>query len=181
MGDMTNTIKGGIKMAIGTERDPGFEHETRDCFVLALKHVTGVPYRDAHFAAASRFNRPARKGTTVDGYMRQIIDNKTTLFGYRVLLTQVPTGTTRRMSRWGNLDLKTVYPTLAQMVRRMRTGRYLVCSGSHAWAVIDGVVYDNGVTGPRTQVQEVYEFVASSKFEVQEREAARIPANNGGF
>lgn len=190
---MQARTKGSIKMQVGTVRDAGFETETKDCFVQALMHATGVPYRDAHAAAAEKFNRPTRKGTMVDGHMRHIVANKTTLFGYRVFVTSVPVGTTRRMSRWGNLDLKPVYPTLEQMVRRMRTGRYIVCSGSHAWAVIDGVVYDNGVTGPRTQVQQVYELIASSVIEAREQAArdaeakhdadydARMPVNNGGF
>ena len=160
--------KGGIKYEVipsSLGRDPGFETEYRDCFVQAMRHVTGVPYRDAHKFVSLQFARKHRRGTThVKERMTKISVEESTIYGYRVFVKAIPTRTVvRRSRRTFHYVQTTVYPTVTDSLYLMRSGRYLVCSGSHAWAVIDGVIYDNGVTGNRTRVTECYEFVASSK------------------
>ncbi len=162
--------KDGVMYAIKPSRlgrDPGYESENRDCFVQAIQCVTGVPYRDAHAFTALHFARKTGKGTCfVDLHMKAIAEKQETIFGYRVFVKPIPTRrTVRRSRRTFDYVQATVYPTVADSLYLMRSGRYLVCSGSHAWAVIDGVIYDNGVTGNRTRVTEVYEFKASSQCE----------------
>jgi hypothetical protein len=184
------TRKGGIRMAITSSslmRDAGFAHETNDCFVQALQVVLGVPYRDAHGLVKTVWKRNDAKGTYgVAAGMHRVATAQTTLFGYRVFTHSVNTkGVTYRRSMWGT-KARALYPTLTDSMHRFRTGRWVICSRSHAFAIIDGVVYDNGVTGPRTRVSEVYEIVASSQVEAREQSArdeyaARMPVNNGGF
>ena len=54
-------LKSGVRVTMDRTRDEGFETETNDCFVHAIKAATGVPYRDAHAFVAARFNRAPRK------------------------------------------------------------------------------------------------------------------------
>ncbi len=166
---MTQTIsKAGVKYAITRSaelRDAGYENETRDCFVQAVKYVTGVPYRDAHAFVAVQFNRKARKGTChVKSRMQRAAINQETIFGYRVFdKTPKPRIIITRSRRTFAFVQKQVWPTVAESMLALRVGRYIVCSGNHAWAVIDGVIHDNGVTGNRTRVTECYELIPSSQ------------------
>lgn len=167
---MTIISKAGIKYSITRSselRDAGYETETRDCFVQALKHVTGVPYRDAHAFTASKFNRKMRKGTChVQSTMQRMAIQAELVFGYRVFdKTPKPRIAIARSRRTFCFVQKAIYPTVAEVTYTMRTGRFIVCSNSHAWAVIDGVIYDNGVTGNRTRVTEAYQLIPSSQCE----------------
>src|SRR5882724_970837 len=80
----TNVIKAGIKYAITPSslgRDLGYETEKNDCFVQAMRHVTGVPYRDAHGFVSAQFNRRHRKGTfAVVARMQNIVTNSILIF-----------------------------------------------------------------------------------------------------
>jgi hypothetical protein len=166
---MTTISKGGIKYNVSRERDAGFENESRDCFVHALRHATGVPYRDAHAFVADHFKRKLRKGTfKVRSSMLAYAEAKTLFFGYRVFdRTPVPRVSICRSRRTFAYVQTAVYPTLADTLYKLRHGRFLICSNYHAWTVIDGVVFDNGATGNRTRVTECYEFVASSECEAK--------------
>ncbi len=160
--------KAGIKYAVtpsSLARDPGYETETRDCFVQAVMYATGVPYRDAHTFVSLQFARKHRKGTChVKARMLEIVREQSTIFGYRVFnRAPVPRFTLRRTRVPFERVKVAVWPTVAESLYTMRTGRFVVCSTSHAWAIIDGVIHDNGVTGNRTRVTEVYEFIPSSK------------------
>lgn len=156
--------KGGIQYSVDKVRDPGFENETRDCFVRAVQAVTGVPYRDAHAFVATKFERQTRKGTyNVEDRMQKIVSEAATIFGYRVFDKPVPTRRTVRRSRFQYVQA-VVYPTLEQMMLCTRQGRYVMVSCNHAWTVIDGVVHDNGLTGNR-RVTHIWEFKASSECE----------------
>jgi len=142
-------------------RDPGFEYETKDCFVKAIQAVTGVPYRDAHAYVAKRFNRRFGKGThNVESHMRTIAANCELIYGFRALYRK-PDAT---IDRWG---ARYVYGTVTQFARMNPRGRFLLCSSNHAFAVIDGRVHDNGGAGARTRVRMVYQFLESSKCEAQ--------------
>ncbi len=163
------TIKGGIKFNItrsSEKRDPGFETERNDCVVRALQEVTGVPYRDAHAYVSREFKRKQRRGVNVDKTLRRVEQEKATVFGYRVFVRQVePKGLAYRRNVWGNVNQKAIYPTVADTLYKIRQGRWLLCSSRHAWAVIDGVIHDNGVTSDRTRVREIYQFIPSSQCE----------------
>lgn len=166
--DNANMIsKDGIKYNVIKSRGIGYENETRDCFVRAVQAVTGVPYSDAHTYVSRVYGRKERKGTyKVQETTIEIAAKCETIFGYRVFEKKIPTRRTiRRSRRFFQYVQAVVYPTLSQMIFSMREGRFIVCSSNHAWAVIDGVVHDNGLTRKGTRVTEVYEFIPSSKCE----------------
>jgi hypothetical protein len=159
--EQTRKLTGtGIKsVKLGT-RDEGFENESNDCMVKALQAVTGVPYRDAHAVCAERFRRRPGRGCRLEyltlapvfGYRFIPVDNKPVL--------SIAFGGYRRLRR-----LRARYQTLTQFVSTHRTGRWFVASNYHAFAVIDGVVYDNGAAGTRTQVAFIYEVISDSDYE----------------
>lgn len=157
-------IASGVKSVYLAQRDPGFEHETNDCFVKALAAVTGVPYRDAHAFCATRMRRKAGRGTDCGAPMMAIENAKQTIYGFRVFRQQAAIG--ERVTRFSwNRCTKPRYATLTSFVRTHRTGKWLVWSNYHACAIIDGVVFDNGAAGARQQITGIYEFVESSKCE----------------
>ena len=160
--------KGGIKYSIEDDsvvRGEGFEHESLDCFVRAVKHATGVPYRDAHAHVAQHFNRIDRKGThNPQNQLSLVAVVKGTIFGYRVF-DKSPSATLSNPRNFRSRP-RFIYPTLASQIAKFKSGRFLLCSRHHAWAIIDGVVHDSrGTTSSRTQVVIVYELKASSQCE----------------
>ena len=186
----TKLGRSGIKAVAMREREPGFEHETNDCFVKAIQAVAGVPYRDAHAYVAKRFGRKPKGAThNVNSTTREIARTGETVFGYRAFcqpVTAVGTASRVSVNSYGQLMryVRPRYATLAQFTRTHRTGRWLLWSNNHAFAMIDGVVYDNGAAGARTQVTGVYEFKASSEVETQEKisaSVAHLAVNQGGF
>ena len=169
---MTNIIsRSGIKYAVTPSRearDAGYEHETRDCFVQALMRVTGVPYRDAHAFTKEQFKRRDGKGTCgVRQTMARLASTRVTIFGYRVFVKEIPTRTVLRRTRLFGLRHVLAFPTVSDSLYLLRNGRYLSCSNYHAWATIDGVIYDNGPTSNRTRLTECYQFVPSSECEAK--------------
>ena len=154
-------LKQGVRYCKSGAKDAGFETETNDCFVHAIKHVAGVPYRDAHAYVTKRYGRKPRKATyNVVNITAEIATRMELVYGYRVIPQILPT---KYVMRRGYQRRQ--MPTMAGTIDRMRKGRYIVWSRNHAWAVIDGVVYDNGAASGRTQVNGFYEFVPSSQLE----------------
>jgi hypothetical protein len=146
--------------------DAGFESEGKDCAVKALQAVTGVPYRDAHQWASVHFGRRNGQGTTTwDKTLTSLSTEHSTIFGYRIFKQVANVGTRLKRIRYHGLLRVPAYQTLESFVRSHRTGRYLVASNNHAWAVIDGIVYDSGYAGARTQCTSVYQLIPSSQCE----------------
>jgi hypothetical protein len=186
----TKLSRSGVKAVAMKTRDEGFEYETNDCFVKAVQAVTGVPYRDAHTYVAKRFGRKPKKATmSVNLIMRDIATTGECIFGFRAFVQPASqVGTTSRVSvnSYGQRTRYTRarYATLAEFVRTHRTGRWLLWSNNHAFAMVDGVVYDNGAAGARTQVTGVNRIIASSEVEAQEKASAAVAhltVNQRGF
>lgn len=150
-------LKSGIRSEHLNQRDAGFEYEKNDCAVKALMAVTGVPYRDAHAWSAVHFARKDCGAAMLwDKALGAHAQQALTIFGYRVY--EQPAPAIERPNGYKN------YGTLAQFVRTHSKGRFLLSSTSHAFALIDGVVYDNGAAGAKTRVTyKVYELKPSSQ------------------
>jgi len=166
-------LKSGVRVTIDRTRDEGFEHETNDCFVRAVHQATGVPYRDAHAFVRARFDRVSGRGTiAVAQHMARMAQSKCTIYGYRVFVRPVMAiGQSRRIVRRRDGSrvcyVRPHYATLASSMHKFREGRFILCSNSHGWAIVDGVVLDNGAVSGRAQVTEIYELIPSSKCEEQ--------------
>lgn len=125
---------------VKTERPDGFK-ERHDCGVLALAAALGVPYADAH-AALREAGRVSHSGTFTVQIERALVKRG------------VPY--TRRMlhgegrSRKGYVKRVTCAKVLDHVPAR---GRFVVGSTDHYFAVIDGVVYDNGGFSPKAYLE----------------------------
>jgi hypothetical protein len=165
----------GVAFAVANIRDIGFEHESKDCTVRAIKNATGVPYRDAHAFLQAR-GRKDCEGMYFSEVMTELVTTKAIVFGYRI--TKVEEGTTLDRT-YARLR----YPTLASSLRKCREGRYIIIKRGHTFAVIDGVVYDSGTVGTRSQVRSIFKLEPSSVVEPREaqRDADRLAVNQGGI
>lgn len=164
--------KSSIPSASTTPRDPGFEHETNDCAVQAIAAVTGVPYRDAHAWCKRVLGREDRQGTFIDRMLTPVKQAQY-VYGFRVFVRNSQSKGLRKFTSVDSYGYREIhhrpsYQTVAQFAEAHPRGRFLCSSRNHTYAVIDGVVVDNGAAGPRTQVHGFYyEFIESSKVEAQ--------------
>jgi len=167
---MNTVIKGGIKYNLDLKREPGYEAEKNDCTVRALCNATGVPYRDAHRRLALE-GRQHGHGMKFESVIAQWALAKTILFGYRISKVEFKTSsksTIRRTNLGWSHRMVTVRPTLSQMLRECRAGRYIVVKRGHAFTIIDGVIHDSTPVGARSQVRSIYRFEPSSVVEARE-------------
>jgi hypothetical protein len=191
--DMDTTIKietrGRAKFASVNPRatEAGFEYETNDCTVRALAVAVGVPYRDAH-ASLARAGRQPRHGMYFNELLASWSRSQQVVYGYRFERMAIPSATVTHARRrsvsadgWNRsttMYLKRNRPTLASILSTLKTGRYLVVITRHVFAVIDGVIYDTGLSGMRRGVEGIYKLESSTV--VEAREAASEAALAAG-
>ena len=125
-----------MSRSIGFKADNprSIEWESRDCAVRASSIAMGLPYADIH-ARYKAAGRRDKRGTCTS-IMSRILNH---ISEYR-------------FSSWEA-------PTLAQFVAQHKSGRWVVCSHNHAFAVINGVVHDAGPIGARTRVRNAWRVI----------------------
>lgn len=103
---------------VSTPRPSGLS-EYRDCTVRATATATGIEYGIVHaaFAAAGRKNR---RGCVIEDLAQKVAR----LIGVKIV----------SVKRSGSLR---------KFLTQFPTGKYIVCKHDHAFAVIDGAVYDS--------------------------------------
>jgi hypothetical protein len=118
---------------------PICQGEHNDCTVRAFSVAADIPYSEAHtiFKAAGRKDR---KGTSIT-FMADLCRDKS--YG-RFNATRV--------------DMKFQRVSLAQFCRDFKKGNFMVVKHGHAFAVKDGVVFDNFEVGARSQIKAVFYF-----------------------
>jgi len=120
----------------GGKEQAGFAHERNDCAVRALALSTGIPYAKAHDLLKAE-GRKDRRGTKT--WMTERALKKS---GAQVEL----------LSAWVHRTA-----TLAEAVRTLRNGRYLIIVRGHALALIDGVIHDAGdISDARCRVRQAW-------------------------
>lgn len=118
--------------AISRTSDCG-KKETNDCSVRALAIAADITYRKAH-AILEHFGREHRKGVNT-----KTLDDAAEFCGMQ----------------------KTTYPhcTVGQFIAANPKGAFLVVKPRHAFAIVDGVVYDWGSTSySRSRVIRFYKM-----------------------
>jgi hypothetical protein len=149
-------IKGGIRFEVNkadTVRGEAYAHEHNDCTVRAIKHLTGVPYSDAHTMCARLGRRPRKGLNTVQ--LNALVDQPH-VYGYKVT----------------RVCLTMFSRTLGRVMSSCLKGRYLIIKTGHAIACIDGVLHDSGTSGPGSRVLMVFKFTPSSEWEASNRTAS---------
>lgn len=133
-----------IQSTGGREQD-GFVRETNDCAVVALSHAAGIGYKLAHeiFAAQGRRSRRGVKISQIESAFVACASR----FSFKVVPTPSSFRESLRRISWGGFRRtysRTGGATVAQFVSTLpKKGRFLLCSSHHAFAYIDGVIYDN--------------------------------------
>ena len=127
----------------GGRQSSGFFAEKRDCTVRSLACAADIPYGDAHriLKKSGRKNGRgwwAKRGLVVAA-QEGVID-----------FASVPLGRSVH-------GMRIIYPTVAQVLRRLPQGRYIFATRNHAFAVLDGVIFDTGLIGLRSRVKMVFE------------------------
>jgi hypothetical protein len=148
-------ISGGIKFEVSdvTSVRGDATNEHNDCTVRALKHVVGVPYRDAH-AMCARLGRKARKGMTSTQLLALI--DQPHVYGYKVTRVILPM----------------FCNTLGRAMMYLHTGRYLIVKTGHAIGCVDGVLYDATLSGPSSRIKMILKFELTS--DIERRECASV-------
>lgn len=135
--------------------------ETNDCAVIALREVTGQSYADCH-AFWELHGRQRRGGTYVNRTFSRSGSQEFPELGFRTTaamhwndqqaaqnnaeLAAMSTrfcGVSTDRAPTSHDKYKGETMTLARFLKKHPVGRWFVCSSSHAFAVVDGVVVDN--------------------------------------
>lgn len=126
-----------------------FEGETNDCTVRALANARGMPYTEARSVLAKHGRRRGR------GAVSKVWHPAYTECG---MVLQGVYGSTSRARFMGNMLNVTPGPgvTLASIMPRLSSGRYIVMITGHAVAVVDGQLIDQGPCMSGSRVFAVY-------------------------
>jgi len=119
--------------------------------VRSFALAADVPYDVAH-DVAKRSGRKNNKGWWPEKILAEA--QKAGL----VEFVEVPVGAknVQVYNRLYGFITKIKYPTVADVARRYRKGRYVISTRNHATALIDGVIHDTGLR-PRAQVVQIFE------------------------
>lgn len=130
----------------GGRQSSGWTDERKDCTVRSLAVAADISYDKAH-DIARRSGRKNGKGWYSDRILHVAQADGLLEF------VQIPSGMQVTSHLYGTVR----YRTLAQIVTRFPTGRYIVTTSRHAMALIDGVIHDRGLSGARSRVCEIFE------------------------
>lgn len=124
----------------------GFTNEKWDCSVRAVALAADVPYDVAHHALKLQGRKPRQGAST-----KQIKD-ALTIVAEKIEAKFVGVLVSYR---FGNRN-RIKYPTLTEVLRSHRTGRYIILTRNHAMALLDGQIHDVGeISGSRSRVQDI--------------------------
>ena len=116
----------------------GQYNEAKDCSVRALAVILGDSYRDAHEILRIG-GRKNRQGFYLDWFLSQ----KSTIAGLKI--TEVAFNPAHKMT-----------PSI--FAHTYKKGKYIVTIHRHAFAVIDGIIFDAGRVKPHTRVFGAWRF-----------------------
>ena len=127
----------------GGRQSSGFFAEQRDCTVRSLACAADIPYVDAHRVLKKSGRKNGRGWWSERGLATASQEG---LLDF----VAIPFGRTVR-------NMRISYPTVAQVLARLPQGRYIFNTRKHAFAVLDGVIFDTGLIGLRSRVKMVFE------------------------
>jgi hypothetical protein len=135
----------------GGRLSSGFAHEKKDCTVRSFAVAVDVPYPVAH-DVAKRSGRPDKKGWWPEKILRVAQQDGLVEF------VPVPVGarSVQQYSRMHGFITRIKYPTLTDVARRYKKGRYILSTRNHATALIDGQIHDTGLR-PGARILEIFE------------------------
>jgi len=126
--------------------------ESNDCAVRALASAAALPYKRAH-ALLSAAGRRERDYSTVSA----VATAYKAAGGHCVAVY----GKTRSARTWRSLYSKSPLQkgiTVGRLLRQLTKGKYVIVVREHAFAVVDGTVYDGGAVQASKYVCCVFSF-----------------------
>ena len=123
------------KISDGGKQAFGFTHEKNDCTVRAVSFAYGIPYNEAH-AKLKSYGRKDGKGFTFISFIeseKKYINSEHSSYNYKI-------------------------GTLRKFLQEHPTGTFILIKRGHAFAVIDGVVYDSWKPGMKTQILQWWQI-----------------------
>lgn len=115
----------------------GFSKHRRNCTVIALAYSANIPYDEA-FELAKQAGRKDNKG-----------------FNSKKLIAFA----NKKLGRSCFRKAKRSTITVQKFCKKYPTGRYYVRKRGHAYAIIDGVVYDKEKPKPLERIVEAWKFI----------------------
>jgi len=107
--------------------------EERDCTIRALAASAGIPYEYAH-KIGREAGRKNKKGFHPEKLLKY---------------AKREYGITYKKKRYKNV-------TIQRFIKENPSGRYYVATNNHAFAIINGRIYDTGLNRPLQRLEETY-------------------------
>ena len=107
--------------------------EQRDCTIRALAVSAGIPYEYAH-KIGREAGRKDKKGFHPEKLLKY---------------AKKEYGITYKKKRYKSV-------TIQRFIKENPVGRYYVATNIHAFAIINGTIYDTGLNRPLQRLEEVY-------------------------
>lgn len=120
--------------------------ERNDCTVRAVASALSLPYADVHYKAVLA-GRVRRKGFWPELILKHFTTDFTKTSMYD-----------KNRIKCGNSPLSSAYPTLAQIMPLLQSGRYILETNNHAFAVVDGVIHDASRYRAKCRIQNIFEI-----------------------
>ena len=143
---MPHVKKDSVKFNLINFNDVIAKTEKKDCAVRALANIIG-DYQRAHeiFTAAGRMPKEGTHGFIINKVLRDA--ELMASLGYRV----------KKMYDMFNFSNNTKGSlTMAKLKEYYPQGKYYVTTNKHAFALINGVIYDNFPSGKCRRIEELY-------------------------
>jgi hypothetical protein len=116
----------------GGKRQSGIQ-DKNDCTIRALAVSAGIPYEYAH-----KIGREAGRKTGKGFLPRILLQHAKREYGI-----------TYKKKRYKSV-------TIQRFIKENPTGRYYVGTNVHAFAIINGTIYDTGLNRPLQRLEEAY-------------------------
>ena len=107
--------------------------DEKDCTIRALAISAGIPYKYAH-KIGREAGRKNKKGFHPEKLLKY---------------AKKEYGITYKKKRYKSI-------TIGRFIKENPTGRYYVATNKHAFAIINGTIYDTGLNRPLQRLEEAY-------------------------
>lgn len=123
--------------------------ESKDCTVRAIAAALRIPYAKAH-EAARLAGRRMKRGFWPDRILKSM--------GVSFTEARMYDEKRAKCGSWRTSP----YPTLSQVLPLLSKGQYILDTRNHAFAVVDGVIYDGSRLRLRQRIQSIFEIKVST-------------------
>jgi hypothetical protein len=143
----------GWIVPVATGMQGRFSRENNDCTVRAFKNATEIEYREAH-AICKVYGRKENAGMMLGPYHKLLTDN-----GFRCIGAYGTTHGAKLMRVVDHTIPSYKGMTLANAMKFMQNGSFIVSIRGHVFAVVDGDLIDQGPERASASVAAIWKKV----------------------